>query len=343
VYTTTQNGSRHGSKDWEALIITHRCRLGIAATVVLGLCAAEGTVVAIVKHPRTMGSIALPGPVSVRVVGCGSEFAETVRHLLGIELAQRRRQTSVSVIVCCDGSRIGIVVREGISIRPRSVQRRVDGGYLSLSARARLVSLAAAEMVALVDRRTPTPLRSKVRSATRFTASHHRLRLYALARFGLPTSPARADYGAAIALAHDLTTIWGWRVDVAGQYGTRNVELGSASSLALSVAVAATARYEPVRSFRLAGGLGARVGAVRFAGTAHDPETTAEQSFWNVWFGPIATLAADIGPLWRKLYATLLVESGYAAPAATADAGSTRVLSIDGWWFAFGAGLGWQW
>jgi hypothetical protein len=197
-------------------------------------------------------------------------------------------------------------------------------------------------MVALLDRGLRTP-KAAIHSSAPSAARHHRFRFYALARVGLPTQPTRADYGAAIALAHDLSTIWGWRVDVAGQYGTRDLELGEAKALALSVALAATARYEAARILRLAGGIGARVGAVRFAGTARDPETVEAQAFWDLWFGPIATLVTDIGPLWRNLSATLLVESGYAVASATADAGSTRALAIDGWWFAFGAGLGWRW
>jgi len=168
------------------------------------------------------------------------------------------------------------------------LQRTLALEKVSPSARARLVALAAAELVAALERRPPARAGPAARP-----------RRWALA--GVVTLGAVGDgyglaYGGAVAVDHLPWRYLGWRVELGLQHSASPVALGRAEAW-LASAVAVLTVNRSVRWGRLTAGLGGRLGLCHLTGHADDPSTVDAGTVTGAWGGPHALLEArlDLG------------------------------------------------
>jgi hypothetical protein len=284
--------------------------------------------------------------VSLRIVSCERAFVRTLQRLLALELASREAGERLGVQVSCRADQAHIIAIERTSKRtPRGLTRTVFDSDLARSAWARLVAIAAAELVAALDRADHAlAQRGRQHAGVRAPRDNPRgLRVHAATRLGWMTRPSRLTGGGSVGLSHQLSRGWGWRLELAADHGHHRSMLGETSAFLLSAAVALTAHWHLHERFHLTGGLGARIGAVRFAGSSADRDAVIGRAVWDAWLGPMTLLELELGPLWRQLSVLALAETGYPAIGSGATSGSQRTWALDSLWITTSLGVAWRW
>jgi len=93
----------------------------------------------------------VPPPVVVDLEHCEEPLAAEVRRIVGVELratvvdASQVRGAATQVLASCRGAEVGLVVKDGAT--GKRLERAVELAAAAPAARARLVALAAAELV----------------------------------------------------------------------------------------------------------------------------------------------------------------------------------------------------
>jgi hypothetical protein len=248
--------------------------------------------------------------------------------LLALELDARLEEPSdavTTVRASCSASTPPLVALEvSDPITRKTVLRKIDLSTYPFRARARVLALAAAELVAAswaeaaanptpkVEPAGPPPAPvERASAATRATTVLDMASLVPNDRTAAPTERTRdfvtagftlrsvigqiGQIGGTLRLAGDLRTQRaigvGASLDLTALQGRSEVSLGNVDATAVDVGgdVYAVARVAPSLSAR--GGVGLRVGNATLNGHARDPGTTEAGELSSVYVAPHATLA----------------------------------------------------
>jgi hypothetical protein len=294
-------------------------------------------------------------------VGCTGVDEKEVRRLLAIELRSAVRAdddpatnpATVRVQVTCSVERSEIAVDDALT--GKRLQRTIELSTTVPTARARLLALAASELVSAswieldVEPRAAVPgLGTPPRKAARQIVASvlegrrrpepERLRLLATGALQALFTGAGALWGGGLRLGRDEAHHLGWTVDVQAVHGSWSQAVGSISIDALSVGAGLWLHHSWSRwSFR--GGPGLRGGAVRMSGNPADPRVLIGQTFWGPWLGPEATVAFDV-VITRRFMVGIAVDVGYVVVETQARANGTPAVGMDGPWLGAQVGIG---
>jgi hypothetical protein len=261
----------------------------------------------------------------LQVLSCPSAFAREVRWLLEIELPgpERGKATSL-VVVRCTGQLVTVSALD--ASERHHAQRTLDLESVAVPARARLVALSAAELVAALESQRTKPARPPVR----------RWALTGSTNLGMVGPRRSFAYGGAVALDHLTFRHVGWRAELALQHASENVSLGRAEAWLASAVAAVTVSWSG-RWGRVIGGVGGRLGVCHLAGAADDP-TVEEGTVTGMWGGPHALVGWRL-PLDRVLL-SLGVELTYISLPVSGRVSGDGPYEIDELLLLGSAGLG---
>jgi hypothetical protein len=223
------------------------------------------------------GSAAAGPRPSLELQGCPQPLDRELRRLLEIELPGLGAPgwRGPRVVLRCRGDGVTVTVLEPAG--SRRLQRTLTLERVALPARARLVALAAAELVATLEGRPPA--RAGPAPPPR------RWALGGVVTLGALGPGYDLAYGGAVLLDHRQWRILGWRLELALQHSARSVAPGRAEAwLASAVAVLTVSRSAP--RWRVTVGVGGRLGVCHLAGHASDPVAVEEGTVTAAWGGP---------------------------------------------------------
>lgn len=300
-------------------------------------------------------SAAARPPVQLDIDACVAEPRDEIERLCAVELDA---QTLPPAAVAPDATRLRVTCRGALSelqvddpVTGKRSQRLVDLSAVPEGARARLLSLALAELVAASwaeleapPRRVPPVEALAAPSVRRAAVAALRrrerpgLRLLTYGEVRLPLSRDRAPLaglGARLLGAHGHHL--GWALDVAYARGRAAVPLGEVTTDHLGVGVLGLLHHD-LRRAALHLGAGARLGAARVAGAAGEDARAVAASLW----GPTLELRAQGGADVRlgRLLLGAAVEAGYAVVPVVGRAAGEAVAGVDGAWAVLQLGVG---
>lgn len=304
------------------------------------------------EHPR----------VRLQVHACTGASETEVRHLVGLELGALLTTESVEgevteISVSCEGQYVWLRVDDPIT--GKALTRVVDLSSDPVSARARLVALAVAELVVaswtelatnpapqvppagprppervvaaarkVVDTRLPKQMNPKVGET----------RLLAVASRRSFISETTALWGGGVRVGSDQFAMAGWTVDMLAEHGETDVSLGRVT---MDTFTAGGSLYLYRRwgwsTFHL--GLGIRVGMARLAGETDETVAATAQSGIAPWGWPTATAGIRIEP-YGPLVVEAAGETGYVVLPMTGTVEGRREFVVDGLWVGGQLGVG---
>ncbi len=244
------------------------------------------------------------------------------------------------IAVACDASSASVRV----TAAGESVARTVALADTAPGARARLIALAAVELVSTRPKPAPAPVVAQAPS------------LVPVTQIDAGVEPVRARRGVHVAafgggVIFDSNTGFlgggglrlsgpgspiGWIVDVGAHRGESDVPHGQVT-LDLIDASAAVSIGHPAGPFDLALAGGIRGGMVRLAGTSDEMVTT--DRFWAPWLGGFALGSAELRVA-PRMTAQLTIEGGRVISPVGALVDNVREVGIDGAWLAVHLGIG---
>ena len=284
-------------------------------------------------------------PVTVAVERCPALPETALRALMRAELGGLLVDAGDGVervLVSCDGELARVTVA---SAGGPPLARSLSLAGFPADARPRLLALVAVELLAAerpeIRRRLETRETPVLARAEPPPVAPRSVRLL-------------AGGGGRVFLAAQGLAAWTGGVRVETALGPRlelalDAELGGARrALGLgridgwlgSGATALRLRREGGAAWSVAGGLGARFGAVRLAGAPARSDQASGRTVLRPWGGPIATAA--LGLRRGHLGAALGLEVGYAAASARGFAGDALAVALSGPWVGVTLSGGWQ-
>ncbi|MBI4511222.1 MAG: hypothetical protein HY698_16435 [Deltaproteobacteria bacterium] len=279
-----------------------------------------------------MGSIASADvrlPVSLEVAGCNPSVSKELRRLLEVELGGRLVEANspalaVLLQVTCLDAGAELVARGPNRTVGRTATSKLEG-----LAWARLLALASAELLETHDQHEHQEPPPPSASEPRRSRAKRPLHITALATSSLLTRPTMGRFGGGLAVAHAPWSRVGWHLDLIAETGSHQVSSGTVEMDSISSSLAVAIHAEAGHA-TLTAGLGGRMGAVRFGGTASSAATSIEgRQFWAFWAAPVmsASVRFELPERWSLAAG---MEVGWAVRPAVALAGETRAASIDG-------------
>jgi outer membrane protein with beta-barrel domain len=301
--------------------------------------------------------------VLAEVEGCGEARGDEIKRILGIELRAellgakpgQSSDTTVVHIVCSDSV---IELRVEDPITGKSLARTIDLGASAPRGSARLVALAASELVSaswteieanprptVPPAGTPPPAaaveaaREVVVERTPALATRS-LRIMGVlgTQFALAGGGVGLGGGVRVGLgdaAHPL----GFEVDLRAQHSSdATPPLGSVAIDSLSSAATLLYYLGLTRAASLYGGAGLRVGAARLTGDPGDPATVQAGTSEAPWLGPEVRLGLGLA-LTKHLRADVEVELGDVLLDATGKVLESNV-GVRGSWLGLELGVG---
>jgi hypothetical protein len=292
-------------------------------------------------HPR----------VQLRIDDCSDITPAAVREIVAVELGallvmegEAAADTARVAVRCTqDGAELSVFD----PITDKSLSRTVALYSVAPSARTRLLALSVAELVAAswVELETnPTPAIPPVgnaaplaaRDAVRLSLRQHEA-VTPYGRFSLSAVgsvqgffSAGALYGGGLRLSFSQRYYLGFAIDFLAQHGNASAALGEIGIDSLSgSALFLLARYWSRIGVR--GGVGLRVGAVQFKGTAFDPTTTRSANLWGAWLGPMGQVGLSVLAA-RRLSIGIDGELGDAVLPVRALSNGKQVAALSGPW-----------
>jgi hypothetical protein len=313
-------------------------------------------------------------PVELEVDPCTGVAPDVVSRILTVELGvgvtmvspgeasdPSQKPDTTQIALSCEDGTIKMVVRDPLT--GKTLERHIDLRAERSSARPRLLSLSAAELVAAswieLDHAPPPP--APIVEAT--AAAPARAEGADVARAAFKRQePVQWDVEALALARHfpdaDLTT-WGGGVaatwayhgwlalgaDIAGETGSaaishQRVAVGSAAVRTGSVALAARLR-RAWPTLALEAGVGARIALTRLRATTEEtlPGVWQEHAFVGAWGGPLAQVRVG----WTPSPFVLLfgmVEAGTVTRPLVGLVAKQPEVVLDGPWASISLGIG---
>jgi hypothetical protein len=324
-------------------------------------------------EPAVEQSTALVG-VEVELRNCPSITGKELRRIVAAELGPEVRvgvhvpesasgDTGVDVhwvrpdvagvVVVCSRNVVRVEVLDAVT--GKRLVRHLDLARYPASVRARLLGVSVAELIAaswieLAARKRPELRPMEARGSEQSRAAAAGVAEHTL--LPLPTFEVEPGLGARTLDQGRLTVLGGaiafsrnqrgWLAfggDLTMESGSDGVSLGRVGVTLGSLGGSVRLRQE-LAMLRFEAGLGARVGFVRFQGTASDREANAAgRTAVLPWAGPVALVRLGVAPA-RRLVLTGSFEAGLATLAAEARVGGAAETAVDGEWLGLRIGLG---
>jgi len=297
----------------------------------------------------------------VEVDPCVGVPAAAVRRDVAVELdallveardSDALDTTSVS-IGCADGL-VRVSVEDPLS--GKQLVRRIDPARESTKGRARLLALAAVELVSAswlelrVGNAPSTAVDATASAAARQTAAASVARIidqpswtpaWRVALLGAGrgfSSPFTRNYGAQLNLQRDLRRGLAVEAGVSGERGDAEVSLGRVASLLGSSSLTVVVRSQ-LDGWGLEAGLGGRIGLVRLVGTPATSEPDAEgRRAVRPWGGPLLLLRPYI-PIGDRVALFAGLETGLVTLPVAGLVDGLVDLALEGFWLTIGAGV----
>jgi hypothetical protein len=313
-------------------------------------------------------------PVELEIDPCTGVAPDVISRILTVELSvgvtwvstgeasdPAQKPDVTQVALSCEDGTIKMVVRDPLT--GKTLERHIDLRAERSSARPRLLSLSAAELVAaswieldyappppapVVEATAPAPLRADAADAARAAMKRQ--------------EPVQWDFEALALARHfpdaDLTTwgggiaaTWayqGWLAlggNVVGETGSaalshEGVALGSASVRTGSVGLSARLR-RGWPTFALEAGVGARIALTRLHATTDQaaPGLWQEHSFAGAWGGPLVEVRVGWKPSRFVMFVGSVEAGTVTRPLAGLVAKQPEVI-LDGPWASISLGIG---
>jgi hypothetical protein len=312
-------------------------------------------------------------PVELEVDACTGVPADVVSRILTVELGvtvtsvpageasdPAQKPDTTQVALSCDEGTIRIFVRDPLT--GKTLERHIDLRAERPSARPRLLSLSAAELVAaswielesapppapVVEATAPAPARSEAADLARAAMKRQEPTQWDLEAIALGRRFPDANltmWGGGIAASWAYQ---GWLAlggDLVGETGSATLSLdgltvGEAALRTGSMALSARLR-RGWPALAVEAGLGARLGLTRVRATAEETQSGLwqEHSFTGTWGGPLATVRVG----WKASRLVLVVGSVEAGTVTRQVAGLVAKqpeLIVTGPWAAISLGVG---
>lgn len=249
------------------------------------------------------------------------------------------------IAVACEAT----LARVHVTAAGESVARTVVLADTVPGARARLIALAAVELVSTTKGRPPAPVVvaqpppppappapvATIEARPVPAPVQHDLRVSAFGGGRIFGSDTGLLGGGGVRLANPGARV-GWLVDVATHRGESDVPHGRVTVDVIDASVAVSFRHAvgPVE-LALAGGL--RGGMVRLAGESDEMVKT--DTFWAPWFGGLALANAEVR-IAPRIATQVTIEGGRVISPVGALVDEVNEVGIDGNWFGIHLGIG---
>lgn len=270
-------------------------------------------------------------PISLEVDVCLAAERDELRRIVALELHRSLSEPEANVLGirlrCAEGATVEIEVHGSAG---RNAARTVDSGT-AITARARLLALAVAEVVAELEAVVPPrPVVSPPVGITKpKPRRERRLQLSAVATgHGFFTGTGFVA-GGGVRLVHDLPFHLGWSIDALAEHGAVDTASGQVVVDVVSVD-SLLSLHRRWSSFALRGGVGFRGGAVRLEGRA---------TLWGPWAAPVGLLSVAFAPV-PRLAIELAVDGGYVVAPVSGHVTADRSVAIDGGFVGFQIAVG---
>ncbi len=306
--------------------------------------------------------------IHLNVEACLGVSAEETQRIAAIELraevldATEHANEMTRIDVQCEGDGASIQVFDPLT--RKSLARAISLVSVAPSARARLLALAAAELVAaswIELESNPDPvlepdmaapprggraaaravIRDRIRASRPIAASSPppRWQIDALVDTRWFTVDPVALLGVGVRASFDPYRTVGVEVDVLVEHANSDQSLGAVSFDLASLGAALRLRKE-MRPFLLHGGPGLRLGFARFAGSPYSTASAVGHDVDGFWAGPIAAVGASYGTS-QRLSLSLGLEGGYVFLPVRGIVDGGPGLRADGLLLAANLGAGW--
>jgi hypothetical protein len=304
------------------------------------------------EHPR----------VQLKVHACTGASETEVRHLVGVELGALLTTGAASgevteATVSCEGQYVWLRVDDPIT--GKALTRVVDLSHDPVSARARLVALAVAELVVaswteLATNPTPQVPPAGPRPSEREVAAVRKvvgdrlpkqmaphldqMRLLALgSRRSFFSEPAEL-WGAGVRVGRDEFAMAGWTIDLLAEHGEMDASLGRVS-MDTFTAGGGLYLYRRWAWATFQGGFGLRLGMARLSGKAGAGAEAHAESGIAPWGWPTAMAGLRVEPI-GPLVIEASGETGYVVLPMSGTVDDRREILIDGLWLGAQLGVG---
>ena len=288
--------------------------------------------------------------VSIRVVGCEQPLAREVQRIASVELRATLvdgapDQSVTQVIATCIGPDATLAVRDPTT--GKSLERMVSLGEAAPNARARLLALAVAELVAASWSELETNPQPKAPPATPLAP-------YLAREAARSAVAARALEAAAVFDLHVLgggdllfgggarVAVWlspriFLRFDALADYAVLDRPSGTVAVIMPSVSAAVGLARRRDVSLRPAISVGLRAGYVWMNGIATAATVTGSHQ-QGVWLGPELMLQVS-GWADARVHPVLALSAGAHLLGVRGTVGEGRDVEAVGWWCSIGAGI----
>lgn len=282
--------------------------------------------------------------------------------MVGLELGALLTSESVpgevtEASVSCEGQHVWLRVDDPMT--GKSLTRVVDLSDDPVSARARLVALAVAELVVAswtelatnptpqVAPAGPRPSERAVEAAREVVRAKlpkqldpqlHEMRLLAVGSRRSFFSEPTALWGAGVRVGRDQFSLAGWTVDMLAEHGELDVTQGRVTmdTFTLGGSLYLYRRWAWL-TFQL--GFGIRVGMARLSGRPDEGSGVQAQSGIAPWGWPTATAGIRIEPI-GPLVIEAAGETGYVVLPMSGTVDDRREILVDGLWLGAQLGVG---
>jgi hypothetical protein len=317
-----------------------------AASVAAGAAYAQGA--SSQAHP----------PVRLDIGTCVGAPEHEVRRIVGVELgallagASSPATETTLVRVGCEGKLTTLRVEDPVS--GKSLERMVDLSEVDRSARARLLGLAAAELVSaswveleanprpdvapVGARASPETTRAARASVQARLPLRLPLRMTAIGSRRWFLARGGALWGGGLRASEDSFPAIGWSADVLVEHGTIAASLGTVAIDTVTVGGALLLHHEwSIVSMR--SGLGLRGGVATMHGEPYARHLAEGKSVAAPWVWPMLVVGVSVAPA-RPLVVELGAEGGYVVLPMGGRVGGTREVLLDGAWVSAQLGVG---
>ena len=279
--------------------------------------------------------------VTLDIQGCEvpAEIVRIVEVELGEPIVPVEAPGGLRIEVACDAQSARLLVKDAAGFAARTVEL----GDATPRARARLIALAAVE---LVSRSTPqAPIAAQVTAVPEPIdavappgKTTPRLGVTAFGGGIVFDSNTGLLGGGGLRVSRSGAPV-GWLVDVRAHHGERAVTHGHVTTDVVDAGVGVVVG-RPVGPLHLSLAAGARGGGVRLAGTATDEmEMVRTNKFWAPWAGGFALADIEL-PVLPRVMMHLTIEGGYVVSPVGGLVDNVRAVGVDGPWMGVHLGIG---
>jgi hypothetical protein len=328
-------------------------RHALAAALVLSAMVSSAEALAADSHPL----------VQLTVQPCVDVPAADIRRIAAVELgallvpdSNPPSADTTSVVVACQDGLIELRVNDPIT--GKSLKRTIDVRESGKPAQARLIALAAAELVytswtELVTNPAPEVAAAGPRASVEVVQNMRDAVRKKLPSKIAPPQPLRVLgvvsrrsflahggtlWGGGLRIADDPFPLIGWSADAVVEHGSIAASLGDVAIDTATLGGSLVLHREwSVVSMRA--GVGLRMGVARMIGQPYSYQLAEGKSVVAPWGWPLGVLALSFTPV-RPLVFEVQGEAGYVVLPLGGQVGGGREITLEGVWAGLQFGVG---